>query len=216
MHVLVIHPDPLFYRQMLPLLLPHGASGAYARSVDAACDQIQAQNPDFVVLGVESLVNGGEPEELLALLSRETQGIVVYMTPVTAEQFDSSAERAHMETLLANVSGFQTRRRLRYRQVGDLQLDVARQRATLGIEWERLPRIQFRILRYLVEHRDQLVPHTELMKAVWGYEGEAAEARELLKAHMRQIRRRLGPDMLPYIQTVRGEGYVLVDPNEES
>jgi DNA-binding response OmpR family regulator len=53
------------------------------------------------------------------------------------------------------------------------------------------------------------------MKAGWGIDGETAEARELLKNHLRQIRRRLGPELLPYIQIVRGEGYVLVNPMEE-
>jgi len=50
---------------------------------------------------------------------------------------------------------------------------------------------------------------------VWGYEGDPSEARELLKMHLRPIRLKLGPEFLPYLQVVRGEGYVLVNPEEE-
>ena len=215
MHVLIIHSDPAMYRELLPLLKAHGASGAFARSVDAACDQIEAVRPDLVVLSTDVLAMLGGPDPLLMHLRLHAGPCVLYLSSLEVEAFGASTEKEHIETLLSSLAGLQPKRRLRYRTVGELRLDVARQRACLGSEWVRLPRIQFRVLRHLMEHRDHLITHRELIKEVWGYDADPVEARDLLKVHMRQIRRRLGPDVLPYIQTVRGEGYVLVDPKEE-
>jgi DNA-binding response OmpR family regulator len=56
-----------------------------------------------------------------------------------------------------------------------------------------------------------------LLRLVWGYDAEEAEARELVKVHIRQIRRRLGlnPERHNYIRSVRGFGYMLTLPDEE-
>jgi DNA-binding response OmpR family regulator len=54
------------------------------------------------------------------------------------------------------------------------------------------------------------------MRLVWKYDAEEAEARELVKVHVRQIRRRLG--LAPerhYIRSVRGFGYMLISPDED-
>jgi DNA-binding response OmpR family regulator len=52
---------------------------------------------------------------------------------------------------------------------------------------------------------------------VWGYNGDKNEARELLKVHVRLIRRKLGlnPQTGEYVRAVRGFGYMLVDPDKE-
>ena len=215
MHVLVVHPDPRFYRELLPLLSLHEASSAFARTLSAACDQIEAQSPDVIVLCSPSLQEQEMGEAFLALLGTDIRERVLFLTSATGEQISTGPERDRLAAILACVSGGPPRRRVRYRHVGNLRIDLARQRAALTDQWVRLPRIQFHILRYLMEHCGELVPYRELMKAVWGYEGDASEARELLKMHLRQIRLKLGPEFLPYLQVVRGEGYVLVNPEEE-
>ena len=68
MHILVIHPDPRFYRELLPLLSLHEASSAFARTLSAACDQIEAQSPDVIVLCGPSLQEQEKGEAFLALL----------------------------------------------------------------------------------------------------------------------------------------------------
>ncbi len=70
MHILVIHPDPRFYRELLPLLSLHEASSAFARTLSAACDQIEAQSPDVIVLCSPSLQEQERSEAFLALLGR--------------------------------------------------------------------------------------------------------------------------------------------------
>jgi DNA-binding response OmpR family regulator len=104
-----------------------------------------------------------------------------------------------------------------YYQVGDLRVDTRKKRAGLGERWVTLPPIQYRLLLTLAKQAGEVVEYQELMREVWGYKGEDSEARELLKVHVRQIRRRLGldPEGSYYIRSVRGFGYMLIPPDEE-
>ena len=106
---------------------------------------------------------------------------------------------------------------LPYYQVGELRIDTRKRRATLGERWVTLPPIQYRLLLALTQHAGEVVDCQELLRLVWGYDAAEAEARELVKVHIRQIRRRLGfdPETHNYIHSVRGFGYMLAPPDEE-
>jgi DNA-binding response OmpR family regulator len=104
-----------------------------------------------------------------------------------------------------------------YYQIGDLRIDTRKRRASLGERWITLPPIQYRLLLALAQREGEVVNCQELLRLVWGYEAEEADARELVKVHIRQIRRRLGlnPDKHNYIHSVRGFGYMLAPPDED-
>jgi two-component system, OmpR family, KDP operon response regulator KdpE len=102
-------------------------------------------------------------------------------------------------------------------RIGKLTIDLARKRVRLRGRWLSLPPTQYRLLTVLAQHRGQVVGYRELLKEVWGYDGDENEARELLKVHVRLIRRKLGlnPQTGEYLRAVRGFGYMLVDPDKE-
>ena len=102
-------------------------------------------------------------------------------------------------------------------RIGKLTIDLARKRVRLRGRWVSLPPTQYRLITALAQHRGQVVGYRELLKEVWGYSGDENEARELLKVHVRLIRRKLGlnPQTGEYVRAVRGFGYMLVDPDKE-
>jgi DNA-binding response OmpR family regulator len=104
-----------------------------------------------------------------------------------------------------------------YYQVGELHIDTRKRRAGLGQRWVTLPPIQYRLLLALAKRAGEVISSQELLRLVWGYDTEEAEARELVKVHIRQIRRRLGldPERHYYIRSVRGFGYMLDSPDED-
>jgi DNA-binding winged helix-turn-helix (wHTH) protein len=104
-----------------------------------------------------------------------------------------------------------------YYQIGDLRIDPRKRRASLGERWVTLPPIQYRLLLALAQREGEVTGCQELLRLVWGYEAEETEARELVKVHIRQIRRRLGlnPETHNYIHSVRGFGYMLAPPDED-
>lgn len=104
-----------------------------------------------------------------------------------------------------------------YYRIGDLHIDTRKRRARVSEHWVTLPPIQYRLLLTLAKRSGEVLGCQELLRAVWGYEAEESEARELVKVHIRQIRRRLGldPEKHHYIRSVRGFGYMLVSPDED-
>lgn len=66
---------------------------------------------------------------------------------------------------------------------------------------------EFAILRCLAEAEDHMLTYEALAACSYGYTAGISEAQVLLKAHVRNLRRKLAPGI---IQTVRGVGYRLV------
>ncbi len=102
-------------------------------------------------------------------------------------------------------------------QIGELRIDTRKRRASLGERWVTLPPIQYRLLLTLAKRTGEVIGCQELLRLVWGYEAGEIEARELVKVHIRQIRRRLGldPERHHYIHSVRGFGYMLAPPEDD-
>lgn len=69
----------------------------------------------------------------------------------------------------------------------------------------------FAILSYLATHPYRVVPHPELLTAVWG---ETIVSRGVLKVHLHRIRQALGdtPQAPRFIETVPRYGYRFIAP----
>ncbi len=93
------------------------------------------------------------------------------------------------------------------RQVGDLNLDTANRRVTVGGREIELTGAEFNLLVLLLEHAGALVSKEVLAKQGLGRALQAYDRR--IETHMAQIRKKLGPqaDGTPRIKTVRGAGY---------
>lgn len=104
-----------------------------------------------------------------------------------------------------------------YYQVGELRIDTRKRRARIDDRWVHLPPIQYRLLLALAQRAGEVIDCQELLRLVWGYDAGEVEARELVKVHIRQIRRRLelDPEKHHYIHSIRGFGYMLAPPEED-
>jgi DNA-binding response OmpR family regulator len=214
MHVLFVHPNPSVYREMQPVLADLGATGAYQPTLDGIEYQVQAHFPDLIVLHPCCLDKGGA--HLAQAISGGQRLPVVFLTEAFDGRGHLSDERARLTGMFAFLREQLDRRRpTQVVQVGRLRIHAGRMRVALEDRWIKLPPIQFRILQVLAANADELVTHRELMTSVWGYEASDEEARDLLKVHITQLRRKLGPEFKDYIQAIRGQGYVLVDPDAE-
>lgn len=222
MHVLVVHSDPRFYREIQPLLAAQQASGAYQSSLSGIRHQVEAHFPDLIILEQGCLAEDVCP--LGDAFAHFVRLPVIFLTTADGERIRAGEERTRLSGLLGHLrSQGERSKSTQVVQIGQLRIHAGRMRVALNDRWVRLPPIQFRILQHLAANVNELVAHGELMSVVWGYaatDEEARElldekARELLKVHIRQLRRALGPEFKGYIQAVRGQGYVLVDPSAE-
>lgn len=215
MHVLVVHSDPRFFRELKQLIAAQNATGAYLCSLGEIRPQLEAQFPDLIVLEHQCLLAGAES---LAGAFRRTQRLpMVFLTTADSERIRSGEEVNRLAGLIAHLhSQTNQRQAQQITQVGQMRIHSGRMRVALGEKWVRLPPIQFRILHHLALSPGTVIPHRELIDVAWGAEAaDDEDRRDFLKVHIMQLRRTLGPDFKNYIQTVRGQGYALVDPDSE-
>ena len=89
-------------------------------------------------------------------------------------------------------------------RAGDLTLDVGRLQANIGRGPVALTRLEFLLLRELMEHAGQSVGKGQLLATVWGYDFDPGS--NVVDVCVRRLRSKLGFEL---IKTVRGEGYRL-------
>jgi two-component system OmpR family response regulator len=95
---------------------------------------------------------------------------------------------------------------------GDLEMNLLnRQVRRAGQRIDLQPR-EFRLLEYLLRHKNTVVTRTMMLEGVWEYHFDPGT--NVVDVHMSRLRRKLedGFDR-PLIQTIRGAGYILGDPD---
>ncbi|MGW0287238.1 response regulator transcription factor [Streptomyces sp. NPDC003236] len=94
-------------------------------------------------------------------------------------------------------------------QITDLVLDDRAHRVTRGGREVVLSPTEYRILRYLLQGRGQVLSKAQIIEAVWGPAEAGRGDGNLVEAHISQLRRKVDAQGPPLIHTVRGFGYVL-------
>lgn len=93
--------------------------------------------------------------------------------------------------------------------IGPLRVGRHRYDVQLHDQPMHLTPMEFAILRCLAEGWPEAISYQEIARCAYGYEAGGAEAQVLLKAHVRNLRQKIGASQLV---TVRGTGYRLVAP----
>jgi two-component system KDP operon response regulator KdpE len=97
---------------------------------------------------------------------------------------------------------------------GGLIVDLATGRIFRDDEEVRLTATEYRLLYALVRNRGRLLTHDALLHHVWG--AAHPEARQTLRAHMANLRRKLADAKgIPTIRTYPGVGYLFEDGASE-
>jgi two-component system alkaline phosphatase synthesis response regulator PhoP len=97
----------------------------------------------------------------------------------------------------------------RFLKLGSLVVDRHDRSATLNNQPLDLTTTEFRLLVCLAEAAPVPVPAPQLVLYALGYEADEAEARELIKFHIFQLRQKVEPDSSHprYLKTERYKGY---------
>jgi len=99
-------------------------------------------------------------------------------------------------------------------KAGDLELHVPTHRVTRSGAEIELSKQEYRLLEYLLRHKNETMTRPAILRDVWGEPGVAAT--NVVDVCINSLRKKLErPHLAKLIQTVRGEGYSLVDPADE-
>ena len=173
--------------------------------------------PDVVVLDV--MLPGRDGFDLLEVVRRTSDTAVIMLTArdgmadrvrgLTAGADDYLVKPFAIAELVARIRAVLRRSRPDGGtvRIGELELDDELVRITSAGRPVQLTETERRVLAYLVGHREQVVSKTQILTAVWGYDGFAEN---LVEVNVSTLRRKLEADGEPrVVHTIRGRGYRL-------
>ena len=95
---------------------------------------------------------------------------------------------------------------------GELTLNPSLERVSLNGQTIPLKAMEYKLLAYLVRHKNRIIPKEELFAQVWG---DSITGDGTLNVHIRRLREKIekDPNHPRHIKTVWGTGYVFEEKN---
>lgn len=150
-------------------------------------------------------------EAAVLMLTARTQvmdrvaGLKLGADDYLTKPFEPPELLARIEALLRRVK--QTRTSVLRFQFGDVEVDFERGGVLKGGAPVGLAGKELELLRYLIDHRGNVVSRDELLEAVWEYQPGVSS--RTVDVHIAWLRQKLedNPQTPTHIHTVRGVGY---------
>jgi len=159
---------------------------------------------------VKALRAGGVETPILILsalshLDERVKGLRAGGDDYLTKPFGYSELVARLENLLRRRPGKEIETQL---SCGDLTMDLLTRRVMRGDRaLDLLPR-EFKLLEYLLRHKDHVVTRTMLLEQVWDYRFDPHTS--VVDTHVSRLRKKLDDgEGRPLLHTLRGTGYRL-------
>ena len=219
MRLLIVDDDPKLRNYVCAGLEQSGIEGVPAPDGQSALAILEDDHRGFDLILLDVMMPEVTGWDLLADLrerGRETPVIFVTARDSVEERVrglrlgadDYVIKPFAFQELIARIEVVIRRRKeLPPIEVGDLKLDLARRQARRGDNAIDLSPREFDLLLALVRAEGRTLTRTELLRDVWGIDGEPAT--NLVDVHIGRLRRKLDAHGPVLIHTVRGEGYRL-------
>jgi two-component system OmpR family response regulator len=99
-------------------------------------------------------------------------------------------------------------------RAGDLELDLLSRRVRRGNRDIELKTREFQILEVLLRNAGRVVTRAMLLESVWDFHFDPKT--NVIEVHVSRLRQKIDRgEETPLIQTVRGAGYKLIDPQDQ-
>ncbi len=222
--VLVVEDDPAIAMALQDRLesenytaecVNNGTEG-YSRSVNATWDliilDIMLPGKDGLEICRDIRAKGVDTPILLLTARDETVDKVVGLKMGADDYLTKPFE---MIELLARVEALMRRRgrsvhRSDSHTIGAFEFDIRRGELRRDRRSIPLTTYEFKLLKFLCEHRGDVLNRDALLNAVWGY--DSVPYTRTVDVHVASLRKKLGDSKKQeHIITVRGQGYKLSD-----
>jgi len=191
-----------------------------------ALDVARREKPDLIILDIMLPKMSGF--EVCRILRREMIVPILMLTAKTEETDkivgleigadDYMTKPFSMRELLARVGAMLRRAKMIEMQpeprqallkVGDIEVDIARHKASRGVTVLELTPKEFDLLAFLARNKSLVFSRDHLLEKVWGY--DFAGDTRTVDVHIRWLRRKIeaDPNNPEHLITVRGTGYKL-------
>jgi two-component system KDP operon response regulator KdpE len=218
--ILIVDDEPQIRRIMRTTLAGAGYEVDDAKTGEEALEKMRAFRPELVLLDINMPGMGG----LAACRAIRTDpNVAIIMLTV------HNSEAAKVEALDAGADDFVTKpfstpellariraalRRVPVAQsapgrirVADLVIDFGARTVTREENTLHLTPKELDLLRYLTQHANDVVPHRELLQAIWG--PDYGDEMNYLRAFIKTLRKKIepNPDQPQYVTTEPWIGY---------
>ncbi|MFC4724364.1 response regulator transcription factor [Glycocaulis abyssi] len=223
MRALIVEDDPDLRRQLKDVLDHSGYAVDEAGDGEEGWFMGDTEPYDAVVLdlglprldGVSVLErwrSAGRDFPVLILTARDRWSEKVAGFDAGAD--DYLTKPFHPEELLARLRAL-TRRAAGHAtstiEMGDLSVDTRGARVFVGDQLVKLTSHEFRILSYMIHHRERVISRTELVEHI--YDQDFDRDSNTIEVFVGRLRKKIGTER---IETVRGLGYRLVAPGADT
>ena len=190
-------------------------------------DALAAQRPFDVILVDLGLPDGDGLELCARMRARLSTPIIIVTSRGDTEDIVQGLERGaddyitkpfDVRTVVARVNA-QLRRaselageRREQIRIGELVIDPSRRDVFIDDRPTGLTKKEFDLIELLAKRASRAVSKDALIEHLWGDDADRSE--KILAVYIRHVRQKIerDPDEPRYLQTLRGFGYVLVDP----
>lgn len=165
---------------------------------------------DFYMILVDSkMVANGNESILITLKTVTTVPILVVNDVVHKNNFEHRERHLHQGYHHSQNIHPEVTRELRYHsilQFGELIIDPNRRKVCVEGTDLNLTKIEFDILYFLARHEGRVMSRDQIYANVWIHDS-SFDIDELVKAHIKRLRKKFASLKYTYIYNVRGVGY---------
>src|SRR5881392_2321038 len=203
--VLVVDDEPQITRVLKTVLSSQGYQVRTAAEGESALTHFKEWSPELVITDLYMPHMDGVE---LCRRIREVSSVPIIVLSVKGEErskveaLDSGADdyvtkpfgidelMARVRAALRRAPGGATQEESF--EVGEFRIDLAGRRVHVHGQEVRLTPKEFDLFVYLARHPNRVIPHANLLEAVWGEASQ--EQPEYLRVFMGQLRKKLEPD----------------------
>ncbi|MDR3591741.1 MAG: response regulator transcription factor [Negativicutes bacterium] len=220
--ILVIDDEPQICRLLRVSLGAHGYDTSEAVNGLDGINRVAIFKPDLIILdlGLPDI----DGKEVIRRLREWCQTPIIILTARGQEEEKVEALDAGADDYITKpfgVSELMARIRVLLRRTahsedepvitcGDLSVDLAQRRVTVGGREVKLTPTEYDIIKLLAQHAGKVITHKHLLKTVWG--NSLNEDTHYTRVFIGQLRKKIedNPNQPRYIITESGVGYRLM------
>lgn len=222
MKILIIEDDSGLNRGISFALEQEGYETLSARTLKEGYRFFEQEEPAAVILdlnlpdgdGVEfcrkvrGLSGAGAGTVILMLTARdletdEIMGLTSGADDYITKPFSVSVLKLRLKNILSRKAGGRETGEQKIRS-GDVVLDKKTFCASVGGKELELSKTEFRLLQYLMEHKNQVLLKEQILQRIWDADRNYVEE-NTLSVNISRLRKKLGRD---HIRTITGIGYL--------
>ncbi len=226
--VLVVDDEPRILNFLSSKLKVYGYEVLTASNGTEALEEVQAQEPDLVVLDVMMPITDGFEtlKELRAFSSvpviilsakgtnaDKVKGLHLGADDYLAKPFSPDELIARIEAVRRRQAPSEKRKAYAQLSLGDVTIDFKKRLVLVRGEETRLTRIEWLLLSELAQNAGSLMLYSDLLTRVWG--PEYRDDVQILRTWISRLRNKVetDPSIPALIRTVPKAGYIIDQPS---